>query len=212
MSSFKNAAQNQRRTHRERSQPAHRKKFGLLEKHKDYIKRAKDYNRKKSAIKNLKNVAEQKNADEFYRGMIKSKLVSGVHRQIQNNDLGADVLKLLKTQDLNYLSIKLEAEKKKVSKLKQVLHGTEEPKCNMRTIFVDSDSDIDAVDLSNFEESPLPAILNKKINKLKSQQYSLLQLREERVSSLQDAYDKLKVRYCRMFLFHSAIIILTLLQ
>ena len=32
MSSFKNAAQNQRRTHRERSQPAHRKKFGLLEK------------------------------------------------------------------------------------------------------------------------------------------------------------------------------------
>ena len=87
----------------------------------------------------------------------------------------------------------MEAEKKKVAKLKQVLHGTDEPKGNMRTIFVDSDSDVDALDFSNLQESSLPVIRNKKINKLKCQQYSLLRLRQERVSSLQDAYDKLEV-------------------
>jgi hypothetical protein len=49
MSSLKNAIS--RRTHKERAQPAARKKFGLLEKHKDYVVRAKDFHRKEKTIK-----------------------------------------------------------------------------------------------------------------------------------------------------------------
>ena len=60
-----------RREHRERSQPAKRRRLGLLEKHKDYVLRARDFHRKERAITNLKRKADERNPDEFYFGMIK---------------------------------------------------------------------------------------------------------------------------------------------
>ena len=70
MSSFKNAAP--RRDHKERSQPSNRNRLGLLEKHVDYIKRARDYGRKRDEIKRLREKASFRNEDEFYFGMINS--------------------------------------------------------------------------------------------------------------------------------------------
>jgi len=49
MSSLQNAIK--RRTHKERAQPAARSKFGLLEKHKDYVERARDFHKKENTIK-----------------------------------------------------------------------------------------------------------------------------------------------------------------
>jgi len=46
---------------------------GLLEKHKDYVERAKDFNRKKKTISSLRQKALFKNPDEFYFAMTKSK-------------------------------------------------------------------------------------------------------------------------------------------
>ncbi|KAJ0100395.1 hypothetical protein Patl1_21017 [Pistacia atlantica] len=49
MSSLKNAIP--RRAHKERAQPHSRKKFGLLEKHKDYVVRAKAYHQKEETLR-----------------------------------------------------------------------------------------------------------------------------------------------------------------
>ncbi|KAK8075176.1 hypothetical protein PG997_009839 [Apiospora hydei] len=112
MSSMRNAVQ--RRNHKERSQPADRKKYGLLEKHKDYSLRAKDFNKKKAQLKSLKRKAEDKNEDEFYHGMIsragpsswasKGKRWTGtVDGDRGNRALPMDVVRLMKTQDMGYL-------------------------------------------------------------------------------------------------------------
>jgi U3 small nucleolar RNA-associated protein 11 len=62
-----------RRTHKERSQPARRARLGLLEKHKDYILRARDYHSKQDRIKRLRQKAADRNKDEFYFAMTKER-------------------------------------------------------------------------------------------------------------------------------------------
>jgi len=62
------------RIHKERSQPAHRRRLGILEKHKDYVERAKDYHNKEKHLHNLRRKASMRNPDEFYFGMIHSQL------------------------------------------------------------------------------------------------------------------------------------------
>ena len=71
MSSFRNSLH--RRNHKERSQLSHRSRLGILEKHKDYVKRARDFHSKKDRIQRLKEKAAGRNKDEFYFGMVKSR-------------------------------------------------------------------------------------------------------------------------------------------
>jgi Utp11 protein len=44
--------------------------LGILEKHKDYVQRAKDFNQKKDKIKRLRQKVADRNKDEFYFGMV----------------------------------------------------------------------------------------------------------------------------------------------
>lgn len=67
----------QKRQHRERAQPAARQRLGILEKHKDYVKRAKDYHSKEDRIKKLREKAAGRNKDEFYFGMVNSRTEVG---------------------------------------------------------------------------------------------------------------------------------------
>lgn len=113
-----------RRNHKERSQLAHRSRLGLLEKHKDYVKRAKDFHSKQDRIKRLKEKAAERNKDEFYFGMVRSKtevrytwhsykmliyntvveLQEGVHVKSRGNaSLPTDMVKVLKSQDGGYI-------------------------------------------------------------------------------------------------------------
>jgi U3 small nucleolar RNA-associated protein 11 len=94
----------QSKTHQERSQPASRSKWGLLEKHKDYVLRARDYHKKEKAITTLKRKAAFKNPDEFYFGMIPTATQKGIHVQQRNQTFEPELIQLLKTQDQNYIS------------------------------------------------------------------------------------------------------------
>ena len=62
-----------RRNHKERSQLAHRAKLGILEKHADYVKRARDYHSKQDRLNRLRQKAAERNKDEFYFSMTKEK-------------------------------------------------------------------------------------------------------------------------------------------
>lgn len=126
MSSLRNSLH--RRNHKERTQPAHREKFGLLEKHKDYVLRARDYHSKQDRIRTLRQKAADKNKDEFYFGMNREKtrvcgfwsfgpnslldlgvfflfgMQGGVHMKDRGNvAIPTDMVRVLKTQDENYI-------------------------------------------------------------------------------------------------------------
>ncbi|TDL28256.1 u3 small nucleolar RNA-associated protein 11 [Rickenella mellea] len=120
MSSLRNSLH--RRNHKERSQLSHRARFGILEKHKDYVLRARDFHSKQDRIKRLKQKAAERNKDEFYFGMIRQKTEGGVHVQDRGNEaLPIDIVKVLKTQDENYIRTARASGLKKIEKLKSQL-------------------------------------------------------------------------------------------
>lgn len=113
----------QTRTYRERSQPASRAKLGLLEKKKDYIARARDFNAKKQRLKALAEKAMYKNPDEFYFKMTSSKTVKGVHKESrEGKEYDEDVLKLMKSQDLAYVQLVKRKEEEKIKKMREEKH------------------------------------------------------------------------------------------
>ncbi|PCH34017.1 u3 small nucleolar RNA-associated protein 11 [Wolfiporia cocos MD-104 SS10] len=120
MSSLRNSLH--RRNHKERSQLAHRQRFGILEKHKDYVLRARDYHSKQDRLNLLRQRAAARNKDEFYFGMNRQRTEGGVHVQDRGNQsLPVDIVKVLKTQDENYLRTMRTLGLKKIDKLKSQL-------------------------------------------------------------------------------------------
>ncbi|XP_073014918.1 probable U3 small nucleolar RNA-associated protein 11 [Primulina eburnea] len=116
MSSLRNAIP--RKAHKERAQPHLRRKFGLLEKHKDYVIHARAYHQKEQTLLKLKEKAALRNPDEFYFKMIKTKIVGGVHKpESQANNYTNEELMLMKTQDIGYILQKLQTEKRKLKDL-----------------------------------------------------------------------------------------------
>eukprot|EP01087_Luapelamoeba_hula_P022851 TRINITY_DN8296_c0_g1_i1.p1 TRINITY_DN8296_c0_g1~~TRINITY_DN8296_c0_g1_i1.p1 ORF type:complete len:272 (-),score=71.55 TRINITY_DN8296_c0_g1_i1:16-831(-) len=134
-----------RRTHKERAQPRERTRFGLLEKHKDYKKRADDWKRKKRRIEQLEEKAAFRNPDEFHLGMINAQTQEGIHAlRREAKPKTPKEMKTLTAQDASYLNAKLQTEKRKLDRLQSSLHGLADigkPQ-NKHTIFVDSPQDV----------------------------------------------------------------------
>ncbi|KAK6456585.1 small-subunit processome [Scheffersomyces xylosifermentans] len=158
----------QKKQHKERSQTSDRARFGLLEKKKDYRLRAADYHKKQSALKALKKKAATYNPDEYYHAMTKKRVDDrGVLISERDTEvLSVDQVKLLKTQDVNYIRTSRLSELSKIEKAKQDLTFNAGGK---HTVFVDSIQDQQTFDpAAHFGTDA--SLLDKKENRLRIEQ------------------------------------------
>ncbi|GAQ88086.1 U3 small nucleolar RNA-associated protein 11 [Klebsormidium nitens] len=194
MSSLRNAVK--RRTHKERSQPSDRKRFGLLEKHKDYVLRARDYHKKEEAIRVLKEKAASRNPDEFYFKMQNSQTVGGIHigRKDEKNKYTQEQLRLMKTQDIGYVLNRAQEERKKVERMQATLHGLGRERQNKKVLFVDEGEDVgDRLPSGSGqqEDGSALSVLPKRIEKRRQAAYRELRERKERAESMSHIANKM---------------------
>jgi len=181
------------KTHKERSQPSARRRFGLLEKHKDYVLRAKDFKNKKQRIKKLKEKAAFKNPDEFYYKMLSDKREGGPTHSNEE-------LRLLKTQDVSYLMMKKVSEMRKVEKLQASLHNTGAFPVNKHKLFVDDEDELSTVAVSHVNDSEalrtkdVAEMKLRKVDKARQRSYEELGARKEREKQLALMASKLELQ------------------
>jgi len=86
------------------------------------VLRARDYHSKQERIKTLRRKAADRNKDEFYFGMVNRRTKEGVHIQDRGNvAMPVDMVKILKTQDENYVRTMRNSNTKKIDRIKSRL-------------------------------------------------------------------------------------------
>lgn len=209
----------QKKQHRERSQTQDRAKYGLLEKKKDYKLRAADYHKKQAALKALRNKALQYNPDEYYHAMTRSRTDDrGIIVSDRGNELlSVDQVKLLKSQDANYVRTMRLNELQKIAKQKENLAFKGKGK---HTVFVDSKEEQESFkpeeffntdkDLLNRRENRLKIdqlesnkklmsddmdeLTKERLNEKKEKQYKLLKSRLDRESQLKEVESRMELQ------------------
>ncbi|GMF16280.1 unnamed protein product [Phytophthora lilii] len=175
MSSLRNVVK--RREHKERGQLRERRKLGLLEKHKDYVKRARDYNQKQRRLQTLQRKAAMRNPDEFYHRMVGARTEDGVHVSTHNHQqqLDSEALRVLKTQDLAYLHMKRAVDLRKAERLNRGLHFVDAPKGNRHTVFVDDEQQVDKFDVAEHFDTA-PELADRAFNRIRKSDLTKLEL------------------------------------
>ncbi|KAI3518681.1 hypothetical protein L1887_07490 [Cichorium endivia] len=195
MSSLKHAVH--RRAHKERSQPKERKRFGLLEKHKDYVVRAKAFHKKEDYLQKLKEKAAFKNPDEFYFKMINSKTVDGVHKQAgEPNKYTQEELLLMKSQDIGYILQKVQSEKKKIEKLTATLHSLDSQPSNRHVYYAEDREDAKKILSETKNVGGFLAFqdLPDKIKRRTATSYRELEARKGRLQELEKVYNEMAMK------------------
>nr|XP_026491733.1 probable U3 small nucleolar RNA-associated protein 11 [Vanessa tameamea] len=166
MSSWRKAAKANQKTHKERHQPESRKHLGLLEKKKDYKKRANDYHEKGATLKLLRKRTLDRNPDEFYFHMINSRVKDGEHHELEKEDEHTpEQVKLMQTQDLKYINMKRTIESRRIQRLQSQLHMTDvaDSTPNTHVFFVDEGEEKN-FDLAKRLDTH-PSLINRKSNR-----------------------------------------------
>lgn len=169
-STLRNAVK--RIAHKERSQPGDRKKFGLLEKHKDYVVRANDYKKKQKVIRTLRNKAAEKNPDEFYHHMHNSKVKDGVHTELSKNQITQEMLQLVQSQDVAYLLHKKAIDEHKINRLKEDIQLIGDVRPKTHKIFVNNEEELDSFDAAKHFDT-LPELMERTHNRPRLSQLEL---------------------------------------
>lgn len=90
-------------------------------------------------MKGLHRRVLDKNPDEFYFHMIRSRMEDGEHIDTpKEEECTPEQLKLMQTQDLKYISHKRLVESRKIDKLQSQLHLIDAEKSNNHVFFVDT--------------------------------------------------------------------------
>ncbi|KAH8757406.1 U3 small nucleolar RNA-associated protein-like protein Utp11 [Hyaloscypha finlandica] len=202
----------QRRNHRERGQPEERAKWGLLEKHKDYSARARDFNQKKSKLKALRQKVLDKNPDEFYFGMMSRKgpATMGKNRTgTVNGDRGNEVLsqnaaRLFKTQDLGYVRTMRNKALKEVEELEKRSKGIQGE--GKKIIFVGDEEEqrrkLEGVDMDEDEDQDEDNKAARRLRKMQEKEADKLEAKltvaRERLKALTDAEEALELQRAKM--------------
>ncbi|KAG7561551.1 Small-subunit processome Utp11 [Arabidopsis thaliana x Arabidopsis arenosa] len=194
MSSLRNAIP--RPAHKERSQPQARKRYGLLEKHKDYVIRANAYHKKQETLKILRQKAAFKNPDEFNFKMINSKTVDGYHRpKDEVNKYSAEELMIMKTQDIGYVFQKWQSEKNKIDKLTASLQCTGGQSSRRHVYYAEDREEARELELQGRSKSDISAIeIPKDIKKKMDRSYRDLEARKSRAKDLEKLYTDMSMQ------------------
>ncbi|KAM0880475.1 hypothetical protein ACQ4PT_033558 [Festuca glaucescens] len=189
MSSLRNAIS--RRAHKERAQPDARKKFGLLEKKKDYVIRAKAFHRKEDLIRNLREKASNRNPDEFNFKMVNSMTVDGIHRpKPETNKYTEEELMLLKHKDMGYILQAIQSEKKKIERLSSTLHELDNKRANKHVYFAEDREEAKEIQSRVEQSSSAPDFGNipSRIKRKTASSYKELEGRKLRAQKLEKLY------------------------
>ncbi|CAI1539891.1 hypothetical protein SEUBUCD646_0K01220 [Saccharomyces eubayanus] len=188
----------QKKQHRERSQITSRTRYGFLEKHKDYVKRAQDFHRKQSSLKILREKVKERNPDEYYHAMhsrktdAKGLLITSRHGDDEDESLSMDQVKLLKTQDSNYVRTLRQLELKKLEKRSKELMFKSS---GNHTIFVDSREKMEDFAPETFFNTT-SEMVNRSENRLTKDQLTQDVLNNKSASSImpKESLDKKKLK------------------
>lgn len=114
---------------------------------------------------NLRKKAADRNPDEFYFNMHRSKVEDGKHQMTSGSKvLDQETSLLLKTQDMGYLMRAKAIADKQVEKQTANLHRIDEPTQSTRRIFLSDDKEIPSPGLFERITSNTPSVVAKRIS------------------------------------------------
>ncbi|XP_054718967.1 probable U3 small nucleolar RNA-associated protein 11 [Uloborus diversus] len=137
------------------------------------------YHVKQNKLKKLQKRALNRNPDEFAFHMINSEMKDGFHFEKEKPEHTEAQLKIMQSQDLNYVNYKLSTEIKKIEKLKSslaILDIDERPK-NVHTFYVDSKSEAKRFDVAKQLQTH-PSLLDRPYNRPTLEALKRLKLKE----------------------------------
>uniref|UniRef100_A0A7S1J8J9 U3 small nucleolar RNA-associated protein 11 n=1 Tax=Eutreptiella gymnastica TaxID=73025 RepID=A0A7S1J8J9_9EUGL len=181
------------RDHKERTQPKARKRLGFLEKHKDYVKRAREYHRKEDVVKGFQREAAFKNPDEFAFGMHKVRVgEKGQHVKLASTTPNIAVKKSGNRRNRTYLQMQHKIDKQNIERLQGTLANLDEAGLhNDHIVFAEDEDEAEEVMQKHKKrklgvETKVPRSkrdphVELRLRKAKAKQYNELEARQKRI-------------------------------